>query len=47
MRGYTLGFSHLVNADVGLLGVVDHKGGVPTDLPPQLAVIEEITSELK
>lgn len=47
MHGYTLGFGHLVNADVGSMGVVDHKGGVPADLPPQLAVIEETTSELK
>ncbi|KAK1351810.1 Helicase/SANT-associated [Heracleum sosnowskyi] len=47
MRGYTLGFGHLVNADDGSMGVVDHKGGVPTDIPPQLTVIEETTSEIK
>ncbi|KAK1351811.1 hypothetical protein POM88_053952 [Heracleum sosnowskyi] len=47
MRGYTLGFGHLVNADVGSMGVVDHKGGVPTDIPPQLTVIEETTSEIE
>lgn len=47
MRGCTSGFGHLVNADIGSMGIIDHKGGAPTELPPHIAVIEDTISKLK